>query len=73
MKAKLTYGPEEEREAAAALAALLRLFPGAKVRRDRSRAPLLAVYVTTAKREHVAPSGKQVDSAAPLRYNRHKE
>lgn len=46
MKLKLTYQPEEKEEAAAALAALLRLFPKAKVRRDKSRAPLLAVYVT---------------------------
>lgn len=49
MKVKLTYQPEEEREAAAVLAALLQLHPGARTRRDKSQAPKLCVYVTTRK------------------------
>lgn len=60
MKLKLLYIPEEEREAGAALAALLRLFPGAKVRRDKSKDPKLAVYVT-------------IDRTPPKRYNKSKE
>lgn len=47
MKWKCTYQPEEEADATADLAVLLRRHPGAKVRRDKSRAPKLAVYVTT--------------------------
>lgn len=46
MKLKLTYAPEEQEAAAGVLAALLRLLPGAKVRRDKSQAPKLCVYVT---------------------------
>ena len=46
MKIKLSYIPEEQERAAGILAALLRLLPGAKVRRDKSRAPMLCVYVT---------------------------
>ena len=49
VKLKLTYAPEEEQESAAVLAALLRLLPGAKIRRDKSKAPQMAVYVTTRK------------------------
>lgn len=45
MKLKLTYQPEEQEEAADILAALLRLLPGAKIRRDKSKAPMLCVYV----------------------------
>lgn len=60
MKLKLTYQPEEQEWAAAVLAALLRLFPRAKVRRDKSKAPKLSVYVV-------------VDKTAPTGYNRPKE
>lgn len=60
MKLKLTYTPQEREEGAAALAAILRIFPGAKVRRDKSRASPLAVYVT-------------IDTTPPKRYNRVKE
>ena len=48
MKLKLTYQPEEQEVAADVLAALLRLLPGAKVRRDKSKEPKqMAVYVTS--------------------------
>lgn len=46
MKLKLTYQPEEQEAASVVLAALLRLLPGAKIRRDKSQAPKLCVYVT---------------------------
>ena len=49
MKLKLTYQPEEQEEADADLAVLLQRHPGAKVRRDRSKAPQMVVYVTDRK------------------------
>lgn len=56
MKWKLTYSPEEKEEAAADLAVLLRRHPGARVRRDKSRAPKLAVYVTIKGLETLDPA-----------------
>ena len=49
MKWKCTYSTEEKEEATADLAVLLQRHPGAKVRRDKSKAPKLAVYVTIGK------------------------
>lgn len=65
MKLKLTYAPEEQETAAGVLAALLRLLPGAKVRRDKSQAPKLCVYVTTKSTEPVAAVRKALDKTAP--------
>lgn len=65
MKLKLTYQPEEQEAAAGVLAALLRLLPGAKVRRDKSQAPKLCVYVTTKSIEPVAAVRKALDKTAP--------
>lgn len=61
MKLKLTYQAEEQETAAGVLAALLRLLPGAKIRRDKSQAPKLAVYLTTNSRKTLAKSGKTLD------------
>lgn len=49
MKLKLTYAPEEEREASLILRFAKALLPGAKVRRDKSQAPRLCVYITLKK------------------------
>lgn len=49
MKLKLTYSPEEEREASLILHFTKALLSGAKVRQDKSQAPKLCVYVTTRK------------------------
>ena len=57
MKWKCTYLPEEQERAAAGLAALLQRHPGAKVRRDKSKAPKLVVYLTTNSRETLDKSG----------------
>jgi len=63
VKIKLTYIAEEEPEAAADLAALLRRHPGARVRRDKSGEPQKqAVYVTV-----------QLDRKASKWYNKSKE
>lgn len=50
MKLKLTYSQEEEREASLILHFTTALLSGAKVRRDKSKGPKLAVYVTAKER-----------------------
>lgn len=61
MKLKLTYLPEEAREAALILRSAQNLLPGAKVRQDKSKVPKLAVYLTTNSRETLDKSGKTLD------------
>lgn len=51
MKIKIAHKPEEQKEAAATVAALLRLHPGATVRKSDRHAPFLHVYLTTPKPE----------------------
>ena len=51
MKIKISHKPEEQKEAAATVAALLRLHPGATVRKSDRHAPFLHVYLTTSKPE----------------------
>ena len=62
MKLKLTYIPEEREEAAAVVAATLRLFPGAKVRKDKSKGLKLCIYVTV---KTPAALEKAIDKTAP--------
>ena len=52
MKVKISYKPEEEKEAAATVAALLQVLPGAKVRKSDRHAPFIHTYLTTAKPEN---------------------
>ena len=68
MKLKLTYQPEEAQEADLILHFVRGLSPGAKVRQDKSKAPKLAVYLTTKERNakngsetftNVRPEGNQ--------------
>lgn len=73
MKLKLTYSPEEAREADLIVHFALGLLPGAKVRRDKSKAPQLCVYVTVKTAKPVAAVGKHLDKTAPLGYNKTKE
>ena len=73
MKLKITYQPEEQEQAAGILAALLRLLPGAKVRRDKSRPPKLCVYVTSKAPQPVEAVRRSLDKTAPLGYNKPKE
>ena len=65
MKLKLTYSPEEAREADLIVRFTKALLSGAKVRRDKSQAPKLCVYVTTKSIEPVAAVGKTLDKTAP--------
>ena len=60
MKLKLTYQPEEQESADADLAVLLQRHPGAKVRRDKSKAPKLVVYVTIKGPETLALASSDV-------------
>lgn len=50
MKLRLTYSQEEEREADLIVRFTKALLSGAKIRRDKSQAPRLCVYVTTKER-----------------------
>lgn len=65
MKLKLTYSPEEAREADLIVRFARGLLSGSKVRRDKSQAPKLCVYVTTKSTEPVAAVGKTLDKTAP--------
>ena len=61
MKLKLTYLPNEQEEATRVLTAIIQHYPGAKIRRDKSKAPKLCVYVTTSKPQTVAAVEKALD------------
>lgn len=61
MKLKLTYQPEEQEQVDADLAVIVQRHPGAKVRRDKSKAPMLCVYVTISKSKPVAAVEKRLD------------
>lgn len=49
MKVKISYLPEEEKKAVASVVALLRVLPGAKVRKSDRHAPFIHTYLTTTK------------------------
>lgn len=66
MKWKCTYTSEEQGEAAADLAVLLQRHPGAKVRRDKSKGPKQAIYVTIKAPETLDKSGETLDPLPPL-------
>ena len=63
MKWKCTYIPEEQEEAAADLAALLRNHPGARVRRNDRRTPYRHIYVTIPERNISAAVGESLDTS----------
>ena len=46
MKVKITYTPEQERQALTALAAVRRLFPSARVHESRKTDRVKVVYLT---------------------------
>ncbi len=49
MKIRISYKPEEENEATASVVALLRIHPGAMVRKSDRHAPFTHIYLTTRK------------------------
>lgn len=52
MKIKLTYQPEDKNAAAAALDALRRMFPAARVHESAKKAGVSAVFLTVTKPEN---------------------
>lgn len=58
MKLNLTYQLEEQEQANAALAALLALLPGVRVRKNASKPPYIHVYLTTRKPKNRCNSGE---------------
>lgn len=50
MKIKISYKPDEEKEATASVVAILRIHPGAIVRKSDRHAPFRHIYLTTEKR-----------------------
>lgn len=60
MKIKISYKPEEEQRAAAAVVALLRLHPGATVRKSDRHAPFHHIYIATQRAEKPCESGTDV-------------
>lgn len=58
MKITLAYIPEEEQEASTYLAALVNLYPTAKVRKSDQNPPFKHIYVTTRNgANYCKPSG----------------
>jgi len=49
LKITIAYISAEEQDAAAVMAALLRLLPGVRVHKNESKAPFLHIYLTTRK------------------------
>ena len=60
MKIKISYKPEEEKEAAASVAAFLRLHPGAIVRKSDRHDPFRHIYIATQRTEKPCKSGSDV-------------
>lgn len=58
MKFAISYIPEEEQEAAADLAALLRRHPGARVHKNDGHPPFKRLYLTTKKPEKYSDTKK---------------
>ena len=60
MKIKIAHKPEEQKEAAATVAALLRLHPGATVRKSDRHDPFRHIYIATQRTEKPCKSGEDV-------------
>lgn len=60
MKIKISYKPEEEKEAAASVVAFLRLHPGATVRKSDRHEPFRHIYIATQRTEKPCKSAEDV-------------
>lgn len=60
MKIKISHKPEEEKEAAAAVVAFLRLHPGATVRKSDRHDPFRHIYIATQRVKPPCKSGEDV-------------
>ncbi|MBQ3542150.1 MAG: hypothetical protein IJA45_03385 [Oscillospiraceae bacterium] len=52
MKIKISYKPDEEKEAAASVVAFLRIHPGAIVRKSDRHDPFRHIYIATEKQRN---------------------
>lgn len=60
MKIKISYKPEEEKEATASVVAILRIHPGAIVRKSDRHDPFHHIYIATQRAEKPCKSGEDV-------------
>lgn len=61
MKISIAHLPEEQEKAVRTLTALLKLHPGAKVRKSDRYPPFKHIYLTTKKPEKPCDSRKNLD------------
>ena len=57
MKIKISHKPEEQKDAAATVEVLLRLHPGATVRKSDRHAPFSHIYIATKGKETSCKNG----------------
>lgn len=60
MKIKISYKPDEEKEAAASVVAFLRIHPDATVRKSDRHDPFRHIYIATQHAEKPCKSGSDV-------------
>ena len=60
MKIKISYKPDEEKEATASVVAFLRIHPGATVRKSDRHDPFRHIYIATQRTEKPCKSGSDV-------------
>lgn len=58
MKIKISYKPDEEKEAAASVEAFLRIHPDAIVRKSDRHDPFRHIYIATQRTEKTCKNGK---------------
>ena len=59
MKIKISYKPDEEKEATASVVAFLRLHPGATVRKSDRHDPFRHIYITTENQPKISCNNEQ--------------
>ena len=61
MKIKISYAPDEERDACAAARAMLKLFPAIRIHKDDNNPPYTRLYMTTKRPANTVMEPKSVD------------